>query len=132
MASISGRGKIILSPVNYTNRLWGRPSLLFDRKWGRCALRQSGQGVKLTTQGKSENKCSCNSACLISHHDLGKDNITQSGFDSQSAFQPVMPPYKGLLPPEQWSSFCPRPGLQPRRELVSVSATPVIVQDVSY
>jgi hypothetical protein len=39
----------------------------------------------------------------------------------------VMPPHKGLLPRDLWSSVCPCQSLQPRREPVGISTIPVIV-----
>ena len=52
----------------------------------------------------------------------------QSGFQSQKTFQPESCPFIRRFPTEQWSSVCQRRGLQPRREIVSVSAIPVVVK----
>jgi hypothetical protein len=47
-------------------------------------------------------------------HTLDMTNL-DSNFRETSS-QSYMHPHTGLLPPEQWSSLCPRRGLQPRRE----------------
>jgi hypothetical protein len=75
LASITDRGKIILSPGNYRNRLYGLPILLLVRKWGRYAMGQSFWDVKLTTQSKSENNCRYTSACLVNRHDADSTTL---------------------------------------------------------
>ena len=59
-------------------------------------------------------------------------NMTDLGLNLGKPSNQIYAPSQGLLPLEQWRSFCPSRGLQPRREIVNVSAIPVVVQCVCY